>query len=226
MSGQARETTFVGIDVSKTQLEIALRPTGKHWSYGNDEEGIRCLVRRLGQYRPTLVVLEATGRLAKTEQMDAAVLALFAERVRPEFRSLPSEEVEALDALVTRRRQLIAMLTAEKNRLSSARRPVRKGIAEHIRWRQARVREVDRDLDERIRSSPLWRRKGDLLRSVPAVGPVLSRTRILVAEPLRAYNSETLSCLKINVEGRESERIDEPGKEQEISFDLGGLEAK
>jgi transposase len=119
----------------------------------------------------------ATGQLAKTDALDAQVLALFAERVRPEPRPLPDAAVQALDALLTRRRQLLEMLTAEKNRLGFATAPaVRRDIAQHIRWLQRRLVDVDGDLDQAIRSSPLWRAKEDLLRTVPGVGPIVSRT--------------------------------------------------
>ena len=118
----------------------------------------------------------ATGQLAKTDAIDAAMLALFAERVRPEIRQLPDAEAQALDALLASRRQLIEMLVAEGNRLALARKPVRRGIAQHIRWLERQLADVDSDLDAAIQASPVWRAKEDLLRSVPGVGPVLSRT--------------------------------------------------
>ena len=120
----------------------------------------------------------ATGQLAKTDAIDAQVLALFAERVRPEPRPLPDEAAQALDALLTRRRQLLDMLVAEKNRLGFARPVVRRGITQHIRWLERRLGDVDHELGEMIEHSPVWRAKDDLLRSVPGVGPVLSRTLV------------------------------------------------
>jgi transposase len=200
---------FVGIDVAKATLDVAVRPGGERWSAPNDEAGIGALVARLQPLAPALIVLEATGgfetatvaavaaaglavvvtnprqvrdfaratgQLAKTDVLDAQVLALFAERVRPEPRPLPDAAVHALDALLTRRRQLLEMLTAEKNRLGFAAAPVRRGITQHIRWLERRLRDVDSDLEQAIRGSPLWRAKEDLLRSVPGVGPVVSRT--------------------------------------------------
>jgi transposase len=118
----------------------------------------------------------ATGQLAKTDAIDAQVLALFAERVRPEPRPLPDEAAQALDALLTRRRQLLDMLVAEKNRLGFARPVVRRGITQHIRWLEGRLGDVDHELGQMIEHSPVWRATDDLLRSVPGVGPVLSRT--------------------------------------------------
>jgi len=228
MSTDAKKTTFVGIDVSKTTLDVAILPSGKHWNYGNDAGSIGTLVRRLGRYRPTLVVVEATGgletglvavlareghgvavvnprqvrdfakatgKLAKTDQIDAAVLALFAERVRPQCRELPTEDVQALNVLLSRRRQLIGMLTAEKNRLGSARAPVRKTIVQHIGWLEEQLREIDRNLDQMIESSPLWRLKENLLRSVPGVGPILSRTLVGELPELGTLNRKQIAAL-------------------------------
>jgi len=123
---------------------------------------------------------KSTGQLAKTDTIDARGLALFAERVRPQVRNLPSEEARALGALVSRRRQIIDMMTAEKNRLGFALKPVQKGIKQHIRWLERQLADVDSDLDSMIRGSPIWATKSDLLQSVPGVGPNLSR--ILIAE--------------------------------------------
>ena len=119
---------------------------------------------------------KATGQLAKTDRLDADILALFAERVRPTPRPLPEPVVQQLDALMTRRRQLLDMVTAERNRLEQATASIRRSVADHIRWLERRVADVDRDLDQTIEQSPVWRAKENLLRSVPGVGPVVSRT--------------------------------------------------
>jgi transposase len=118
----------------------------------------------------------ATGQLAKTDAIDAQLLALFAERVRPTPRPLPDAAAQALDAVLTRRRQLLEMLTAERNRLGLARPPVARRIRTHIRWLERELADVDRDLGRLIEQSPLWRTQDDLLQSVPGVGPVVSRT--------------------------------------------------
>ena len=112
---------------------------------------------------------KATGQLAKTDRLDADMLALFAERVRPTPRSLPEPVLQHLDALMTRRRQLLDMLTAERNRLEHAAGPIRRSLADHIRWLERRVAEGDRDLDHTIERSPVWRAKENLLRTVPGV---------------------------------------------------------
>src|SRR5216684_4406858 len=109
----------------------------------------------------------ATGRLAKTDRLDAEVLARFGEAVRPEARPLADEQAQALEALVTRRRQLIEMLTAEKNRRARAPKVLHRSIDEHIRWLEKRLSGLDAELAELIRETPLWRERDELLRSVP-----------------------------------------------------------
>lgn len=113
----------------------------------------------------------ATGQLAKTDALDAGILALFAERVRPTPRPLPTEAAQLLDAVLTRRRQLLEMLTAEKNRLGFAPKPLHRGIQAHIRWLERQLDDVTKELAELIEASPVWRAKDDLLQSVPGVGP-------------------------------------------------------
>jgi transposase len=122
----------------------------------------------------------ATGQLAKTDRIDADILALFAERVRPAVRVLPNEAAQELDALLARRRQLLEMLQAEKNRLGQVfgkgKRPVKKSLKTHISFLERELRMADTDLGDMIRKSPAWREKDDLLQSVPGVGRVLSFT--------------------------------------------------
>jgi transposase len=127
---------------------------------------------------------KATGQLAKTDRIDAGVLALFAERVRPDVRPLPTAEAQGLDALLTRRRQLLEMLQAERNRLGQVfgrgQRPVAKSLTAHIAYLEREVRGADAELGAMIRESPVWRERDDLLRSVPGVGRVVALT--LLAE--------------------------------------------
>jgi transposase len=119
---------------------------------------------------------KATGRLAKTDALDAAALAHFAEAIRPEPRPLPDDASQALAALVERRRQVVGMLTAEKNRYQQALPAVRPHLAAHIAWLEQALKELDTELDACLRASPLWRERDQLLRSVPGVGPTVSRT--------------------------------------------------
>ena len=200
---------FAGIDVSKTALDVALRPEGSSWRCANDEAGIADLVGRLQPLGPQLIVLEATGglerlvvaalalaglpvavvnprhvrdfakvsgRLAKTDALDAAALAHFAAALQPEPRPLPDAQEQALAALVERRRQVVGMLTAEKNRFQQALPAVRAKVAAHIAWLEQALAELDAELDQLLRASPLWRERDQLLRSVPGVGPTVALT--------------------------------------------------
>lgn len=123
---------------------------------------------------------KATGQLAKTDAIDAQTLARFAEAVRPAPRPLPDEATQAFSALLTRRRQLIEMLVAEQNRLQRAPRPIQRQIQTHVTWLKQPLAALDEDLTHRIQSTPIWREQEDRLRSVPGIGPVVSRT--LLAE--------------------------------------------
>jgi transposase len=138
---------------------------------------------------------KATGQLAKTDTIDAHVLALFAERVRPQVRPLPDDAARALDAIVGRRRQIIDMITAEKNRLGFALPAVQKSIEQHIRWLERQLHHVDSDLDGLIRKSPVWQAKHDLLRDVPGVGPNLARTLIAELPELGRLSNKQIAAL-------------------------------
>lgn len=138
---------------------------------------------------------KSTGQLSKTDAIDARGLALFAARVRPKVRELPSEDARVLDALLGRRRQIVGMLTQEKNRLGPAGKLVEKSIKKHIRWLEGQLKEVDADLDGRIRKSPVWAAKRDLLRSVPGVGPNLARTLIAELPELGRLSHKEIAAL-------------------------------
>jgi len=138
---------------------------------------------------------KATGQLAKTDILDAAVLAHFAEAVRPPVRPLPDAATQALDALLTRRRQLLDMRTAEQNRLGSAPQPVRKEIQAHLTWLDRRLAHLDTELGRTIRESPVWRAQDDLLQSVPGVGPVLARTLLAGVPELGTLNRKQIAAL-------------------------------
>jgi transposase len=118
----------------------------------------------------------ATGQLAKTDAIDAQILARFAEAVRPAPRPLPDEATQEFSALRTRRRQLIDMLVAEQHRMRTAPRPIQRQIQAHLTWLKQQLAMLDEDLTHRIQATPLWREQEDLLRSVPGIGPVVSRT--------------------------------------------------
>src|SRR6202171_2974740 len=145
--------------------------------------------------RPVRDFARATGRLAKTDRLDAEVLARFGEAVRPEARPLANEQAQALEALVTRRRQLVEMLTAEKNRRANAPKILHHSIDEHIRWLEKRLTGFDDELAELIRDTPLWRERDELLRSVPGVGKVLSSTLLAHLPELGALNRKQIAAL-------------------------------
>ena len=219
---------FVGIDVSKDCLDVAVRPTGEAWQVSHDSRGINDLVERLGELAPQLVVLEATGgmemalagelaasklaiavvnprhvrdfaraagKLAKTDALDAQVLAHFAEAMRPASRPLPDDASQELRALMARRRQLVEMITAEKNRLRTAAPRIRPKVQEHIRWLEESLKDLDRDMGDFMRSSPMWRDKDQLLRSTPGVGPVVSMTLLSDLPELGALNRGEIAAL-------------------------------
>ena len=219
---------FVGIDVAKAELVVAIRPGGERWSVPNDDTGVERLRDHVRRLAPTLVVLEATGgyeyaivaalaavqlplvvanprqvrdfaratgQLAKTDRIDADTLALFAERVRPDPRPLTDEATRALDGRLTRRRQVVEMLTAERNRLTHALPTIRRDITQHIRWLERRLQAVDRDLDHTIQASPVWRATENLLRSAPGVGPILRRTLLGELPELGILNRKQIAAL-------------------------------
>jgi transposase len=137
----------------------------------------------------------ATGRLAKTDRIDASILARFAEAIRPAPKPLPDEEILALQGILARRRQLVGMLTAENNRLHSASKPVAKRIAAHIRWLEKELSRTESDLEEAIKSSPTLGENEALLRSVPGVGPVLARTLLAQVPELGTLTHKRVAAL-------------------------------
>jgi len=137
----------------------------------------------------------STGQLAKTDRIDGAILALFGQRVRPDPRALRDDEAQLLDALLTRRRQIIEMLTAEKNRRGFAPEKLKRSITKHIEWLERQLGDVDGDIDGMIQKSPIWRAKEELYRGVPGVGPVLSRTLIAELPKLGTLSGKQIAAL-------------------------------
>ena len=121
---------------------------------------------------------KATGKFAKTDKVDAGVIALFGERIRPEPRGVPEKEVRELDALVTRRGQLVAMITAEKNRRMMAPSSMKGSIQEHVSWMERQLEDINGELNRAIEGSPIWRAREDLLTSVPGIGSVSAKVLI------------------------------------------------
>lgn len=141
----------------------------------------------------------ATGQLAKTDRIDARMLAHFAERVQPEPRPLPSEEQQELEALVVRRRQLLEMRTAEHNRLGLAlgrqRQRVKQSLRKHLVYLDRELRVTETDLRERMRASPVWRERDDLLQSVPGIGPTVAQTLVAELPELGRLNRRAIAKL-------------------------------
>jgi transposase len=219
---------FVGIDVSKAHLDVALRP-GATFRLANDPDGHAALVERLRPLAPALIVLEATGglelpalaalaaaglpaaavnprqardfakatgQLAKTDRLDAATLAHFAEAVRPTPRPLPAADQRALDALVGRRRQLVGMRVMEGNRRSACADPVvRAAIDRHLAWLDRELADTDGDLGAAIQASPVWRAQDELLQSIPGFGPQVSRTLLAALPELGTLSAPRLTAL-------------------------------
>ena len=138
---------------------------------------------------------KAVGQLAKTDALDAQVLARFAEAIRPTPRPVPDAQAQELSALLARRHQVVAMLTAEQQRLGTALAPVRRRVEAHIEWLRRELAELDDDLGRAIRTSPAWREKDELLRSVPGVGPVLSVTLLAALPELGALSRKQIAAL-------------------------------
>jgi transposase len=137
----------------------------------------------------------ATGTLAKTDTIDARVIAHFADAIRPDVRPLKDREAQRLDALITRRRQLVDMLTAEKNRLLTAPEWTREDIEAHIAWLKQCLKKVDKDLATLLKQSPLWREKERILRSTPSVGPVMTYTLVSELPELGTLNRKQIAAL-------------------------------
>ena len=138
---------------------------------------------------------KAVGQLAKTDALDARVLAHFAEVVRPAPRPLPDADAQALSALLARRRQVIAMLVAEQQRLGTAAPVLRPGVEAHIAWLRRERDDLDRELRRQVRACPAWREDDDLLQSVPGVGPVLATTLIADLPELGRLDRKQIAAL-------------------------------
>jgi transposase len=137
----------------------------------------------------------AVGKLAKTDAIDAAVLAHFAEAVRPEVRALPDELTQTLQSWLARRRQVLEMLQAEEQRLAVAVRGLRPQIQQHVEWLRRQLRDVDGELQGLLRASPIWREQENLLRTVPGVGPVLATTLLADLPELGRLNRRQIAAL-------------------------------
>jgi len=227
---------YIGIDVSKERLDVAVRGRDITFSVSRDEVGLTELVTRLAAIgeQITLIVLEATGgferdvattllvakypvavvnpkqvrdfaratgKQAKTDAIDAAVLAHFAEAIKPAVQELPDELTLLVEALVTRRSQIVQMIAAEKNRRGamlvqrSPNKVVSSNIDKHIAWLEKQLSDIDGEIDDTIRESPVWREKEDLLRTIPGVGRVTASTLLAFLPELGTLDRKQIAAL-------------------------------
>ncbi len=201
------EEIYVGIDVSKKQLDYASTGEAEIWRVPNNEAGIEDIMQRCLELQPQLVVVESTGGfekklvselygagvpvvlinphrvrefarsiglLAKTDRLDARLLAHYGQAVKPEPTRLPDEKEQLLAALVLRRRQLIENRTAEKNRLETAHKAMQGNIEAHLKWLDEQIDELDQQIEQFILNDPNFKAKDEILRSVPGIGKVTS----------------------------------------------------
>ena len=224
-----KSKSFIGIDVSKQQLEVAAHESGYQFRCANKASAFGALVAELIELQPALIVLEATGgletavastlhsaglpvvvvnprqvrdfakalgQLAKTDRLDARVLAHFAAAIKPPLRPIKTKDEQGLDALTGRRGQLIEMLTDEKNRRASAASDaVRDKIKEHIDWLEECIAELDEQLKALVQTSAPWQVKDQILQSVPGIGPVASFSMIADLPELGTLNRQQISKL-------------------------------
>jgi len=220
---------FVGVDISKSRLDVCILPTNQCLSFSNNTEGCARLAELIGQEKSPLVVIEATGgyeipvsaelvskglptavvnpkrvrdfaralgRLAKTDSIDAYVLARFAQDLKPEVRLMPGESEQFIRELVTRRQQLVALRTAEKNRLDKAvSKQVRKSIQTMVDTIDAQIREIDKKTDDEIKGNPILHEKSILIQSVPGVGSHTSRMILAALPELGTLGPKQISSL-------------------------------
>jgi transposase len=219
---------YVGVDVSKARLDVAVEGTGECWSVANDETGIDDLIVRLSRLALGRVVVEATGgqerllverlsdagmpvalvnpkqvrhlarglgRRAKTDRIDALVLARFGQVTQPRLYIRLSDREEELAALVERRQQLVDDLTAEKNRLGTARPAARQSLEAHIRWLEQEVESLRRQIEALLQQTADLKGKSDLLQSTPGVGLITSGTFLAALPELGRLNRKQAAAL-------------------------------
>jgi transposase len=223
-----RSEVYVGIDVSKAQLDVAIGKDGEYWQAGNDRVGIDKCVARLRAIQPALIVIESSGGLemplmtelyaaelpfarvhparvrdfarslgllAKTDKLDARLLAHFGQAVQPPVTQLPGEAEQSMNALLLRRRQLLDMLVDEKNHLASTRLSLRPRVEEHIQWLEREIADFEKQVDEQIQHIPAFQEKSAVLRSAKGVGPILCAKLLSGLPELGKLNRKKIAAL-------------------------------
>jgi len=219
---------YIGMDISKAQLDVAKAGRKKTWAFNNNRQGIGELVKLMKRIKPVLIVVEAsggleqavvralylakmpiaivnptrirnfaraTGQYAKTDQIDARIISQFAKAVRPQVRPLRSAEEEHLDALVTRRRQIVDVITAEKNRRSTTHPAMKSRLEKHIRWLEKERNSLEKAIEDFIQEKAEWKEKAAILRSVSGVGPVTTSTLLAELPELGTRNRKQIAAL-------------------------------
>ena len=220
------ENVYVGIDISKDRLDVAVHASNEQWQFTNDTAGISRLRRMLKKISPTLIIFEATGgyemplylsldkagfsvamvnprqirdfakstgKLAKTDLLDARVIAHFGYAIQPTPRPVP--ENQRLKALISRRIQLLEMVTMESNRQRGIPKALKGRIEAHVAWLKQEIDDADDELRKIIEEDPAWREKDRLLQSTPGVGPALSGTLIAQLPELGALDRRQIAAL-------------------------------
>ena len=222
---------FVGIDVSKSWLDVQVHEDGQAWKVENDLDGFAKLIVRMKMVGPALIVFEATGGyerhcvkalseaglavavvnptrvrrfaealgvLAKTDKIDARVIAHYASVVRPPAKSRQTPLEEQLVAYVERRRQLMVEITGEKNRLSTSPDMMRADIEEHIAWIDEHVKKLDAQIQTCIAQKAEWKERAEIIDSVPGVGPVTASTLVAEMPELGLLNRQEIAALEVS----------------------------
>jgi transposase len=225
---EKRSELYVGIDISKAQLDVAIGKDGEYWQAGNDRVGIDKCVARLRAIQPVLIVIESSGGLemalmtelyvaelpfalvhpvrvrdfarslgllAKTDKLDARLLAHFGQAIQPPVTQLPGEAEQSMNALLLRRRQLLDMLVDEKNHLASTCLSLRPRVEEHIQWLEQEIADLEKQVDEQIQHIPAFQEKSTILRSAKGVGPILCAKLLSGLPELGKLNRKKIAAL-------------------------------
>jgi transposase len=219
---------IVGIDVSKTKLDVVVAGKGTVREWGNDEQGRQVLSGWLSEQGVELVVLEASGgieaalvsdlveaaipvavvnptrvrafaraegQLAKTDRIDAQVIARFGTTMRPRAKAIRDQAQLALSQQVTRRRQMVQMVTAEKNRAQTALGAMKEQIERHIAWLQAEIGHLENEINQAIIADPVWQETAERLQSMPGVGAITAATLVAELPELGRLNRQKIAAL-------------------------------
>lgn len=228
VTAMSEQSQWVGIDVSKANLDVYLRPSSQQFQVHNQASGIAQLIEQLQTFKVEQVILEASGgleldaaqtlqqqgfavsiinprqardfakasgKLAKTDRIDASVLAHFGQAMQPAVTVLSSANEQVLQEAVTRRRQLVEMATAEKNRQGKMRGKMRQNVEAHLEWLENQIRELDDEIEQLSQSRAEWQSRIRLLKSVPGIGKVIATTLVAGLPELGQVSDKRISAL-------------------------------